>query len=289
MSTITNSNNNIPSIVQTLIPFGGGAATGFSVGFLEAWKKHTQSGQTHAWQVRDITNGTVPFSKAFQYITKGTMPFALSVTASTGISTFWEAQFTHLPGYNDESLLWKTATASLGGVMAGIISSSIAENTIIYMQFNPQLKMLQAVSKMIQKEGWRRPFIGVKLYVGREIGFSAVWQVLAKAAYDKTLEVTESKPLGLVAKFGAATLGALATQPFDTTATRIQHYVIKHGTVPSVTFIVKKTLAEYGWQGLFTGLPQRWALFVACTLLIPTANKALESSAGYIYRGPEIA
>ena len=236
---------------------GGGVGAFFCFPF-EALKKKLQSDQS-------ITRHSFHLPELY----RGSSPFAISVTAATVASMTFRHVLQVMFGTDRSSTSREAATAIVGGMLGAVVGSTPVENVILAQQLN-KTGPLKAV-QILLKQGITRPWVGLPELAMREAGFAGVMLWGGRAAREKVYDWTQSQALSNIAEIGASLIGAAATQPFDTLATRKQ----KSDGALSSTQAIQGIYLKDGARGFFRGLSQRAFLFTGCALIIPRMENAV--------------
>lgn len=160
----------------------------------------------------------------------------------------------------------------------GALISTVVECTVLTQQ-HLQRKVLShgpldAMRLLYAQKGIFGPFTGFPALAKREGVFTACYsnlpivQAAVKEQYGPTVSYFVPPIMGVG--------GAVATQPFDTAATRQQNALLKGRKITELQ-AYKEIIAEHGVKGLWAGSLGRIYLFAACMYLISKTQSPIES------------
>lgn len=270
MPTI-NSNTDHNSWQTVTSSIVGGAAGGFLFFPAEGLKKRLQSDKLHAADFRNLSTGNLRQALHPRELFRGSSAFATSVMVATVTSMAFNRAIKELSFYDDSSSAHRLVAAFASGALGAIVGSTPVENTILTQQ-SIKKGPIPAVQHML-KQGISRPWVGVCELMARESIFAGVMLFGAPAARNYIKEKTNSDVQAELGAVGVGVIGALASHPFDTTATYRQS---QDGQIPlrqAVENIYKKS----GIQGFYKGGACRVILFTGCAISIPKISKIVEN------------
>ncbi|XP_044467417.1 solute carrier family 25 member 44-like [Mangifera indica] len=179
--------------------------------------------------------------------------------------------------------LSEATQAALANGIAGMSGSLLAQSVFVPVDVVSQKLMVQGYSghakysggidvarKVIRSDGIQGLYRGFGLSVMTYAPSSAVWwasygssQRVIWRLLGRVTDPEKAPPsqgtIALVQATGGIVAGATAsciTTPLDTIKTRLQ--VMGHDKRPSTVHVVKKLIAEDGWQGLYRGFGPRF-------------------------------
>ena len=198
---------------------------------------------------------------------RGSLLFAVNIVPTTAIQ--WGTDSItkeYLP--KDASLLQQLAASAFNGYV-GAIAATPVENSVIRQQ-RMKSGAVEAVKDMLQ-HGASRPWRTYGLIGTRDAIFT-MWMMSLMPAVDAYTKNNLDEQYHWPINFMTATLGAMASHPFDTVATNIQKSHEKIGALKMAQQLYK----EGGVNAFYRGIGFRIFLFFAFSNGIPELKKAAD-------------
>lgn len=245
-------------------------------------KKIDKTNSTAQVLKRIMTTGQVKYFDQNQQIKshkfyRGSLVFAASIVPTTMIQLLGNAYLKNtLLTDNANNAIYRIA-ASIGCGVLGAITGTFVENCIVRQQvmskeLGKHVGPVEAIKDSLQHRGLSGLWKSYPLIATRDGIFtsSMLWLTPAACAYARE---NWGDNYVLPTRIAVNVLGAVASHPFDTMATRMQ---MTHQKMSMVDAARDVTQNLGGLKGFYKGLPYRIGLFTAFSNFIPPVKEKAE-------------